>query len=93
MRAFVIGAIVSITSILWTLKTTKDISLTPEESATVRACPTGVGSTFREIWEALREMPVTMRQLAVMKLFQWHAMFWYWQYVVLALAKTLLWDE
>jgi maltose/moltooligosaccharide transporter len=39
--------------------------------------------------EAMREMPTTMKQLAVMKLFQWYAMFCYWQYIVLSLALTL----
>jgi maltose/moltooligosaccharide transporter len=34
-------------------------------------------------------MPTTMKQLAVMKLFQWYAMFCYWQYIVLSLARTL----
>jgi maltose/moltooligosaccharide transporter len=37
----------------------------------------------------MREMPATMKQLAVMKLFQWYAMFCYWQYIVLSLAATL----
>jgi len=30
-----------------------------------------------------------MRQLGVMKLFQWYAMFCYWQYIVLSLAVTI----
>jgi hypothetical protein len=30
-----------------------------------------------------------MKQLALVKLFQWYAMFCYWQYIVLALAVTL----
>jgi maltose/moltooligosaccharide transporter len=48
-----------------------------------------MGPALREIADAMRDMPATMRQLAVMKLFQWYAMFCYWQYVVLALARTL----
>ena len=39
--------------------------------------------------EAAREMPVTMKQLALVKLFQWYAMFCYWQYIVLSLSTTL----
>jgi maltose/moltooligosaccharide transporter len=30
-----------------------------------------------------------MKQLAVMKLFQWYALFCYWQYVMLSIAKTV----
>jgi maltose/moltooligosaccharide transporter len=37
----------------------------------------------------MREMPTTMKQLALVYLFQWYAMFCYWQYIVLSLAATL----
>lgn len=89
IAAFVIGAVFSIASILWTLRTTKEIPLTEEEQAAIRRLPTGWGHTFAEIGSAIREMPLPMRQLAVMKLFQWYALFCYWQYVVLSLSKTL----
>lgn len=89
ITAFIIGAVFSITSVLWTLYTTKEIPLTLEEVAAIRRQPAGWGHTFAEIWDAMREMPVTMRRLAVMMLFQWYALFCYWQYVVLSLSKTL----
>lgn len=89
IAAFVIGAVFSIASILWTLRTTKEIPLTPEERDAIRRQPTGWAHTFAEIWSAIREMPPTMRQLAFMKLFQWYALFCYWQYVVLSLSQTL----
>ncbi|MBI5766719.1 MAG: MFS transporter [Verrucomicrobia bacterium] len=89
IAAFVIGAIFSIVSILWTLRTTKEIPLTDEEQAAIRGQPSGWGHTFAEIGAAIVEMPATMRQLAVMKLFQWYALFCYWQYIVLSLSKTL----
>ena len=87
--AFIIGSVLSITSILWTVRTTKEIPLTPEERSRMAALPRGAGAAMREIWAAMREMPTTMKQLAVMKLFQWYAMFCYWQYIVLSLAATL----
>ena len=89
ITAFIIGAVFSITSILWTLHTTKEIPLTEEEQAVIRRQPAGWRSTIAEIWSAIREMPLPMRQLAVMKLFQWYALFCYWQYIVLSLSKTL----
>jgi maltose/moltooligosaccharide transporter len=89
IAAFIIGAIFSITSILWTLRTTKEIPLTPEEEEQIRRAPSGWANTFAEIWSAMRDMPATMRQLAVMKLFQWYALFCYWQYIVLSLSQTL----
>jgi maltose/moltooligosaccharide transporter len=87
--AFVIGSVFSITTILWTVRTTPELPLTADERARIEALPRGVGATFAEIGEAVRDMPSTMKQLAVMKLFQWYAMFCYWQYIVLSLARTL----
>lgn len=87
--AFIIGSVLSITSILWTVRTTKEIPLSAEERARMAALPRGMGASLREVAQAMREMPTTMKQLAVMKLFQWYAMFGYWQYIVLSLAATL----
>jgi maltose/moltooligosaccharide transporter len=87
--AFLMGAVFSIASILWSVRTTPELPLSAAERARIAALPRGMGPALREIADAMRDMPATMRQLAVMKLFQWYAMFCYWQYVVLALARTL----
>lgn len=89
ITAFVIGAVFSIASVLWTLRTTKEIPLDEEEKQRIRAAPGGVANTLKEIAAAIREMPRTMRQLAWVKLFQWYAMFCYWQYIVLSISTTL----
>ena len=89
IAAFVIGAFFSITSILWTLRTTKEIPLTDTERAEMKRRPAGGWSTLVEIGSAIKDMPKPMRQLAVMKFFQWYALFCYWQYVVLSISKTL----
>lgn len=89
MIAFVIGAVFSIGSILITVKSTPELPLSPEERARIEALPRGFGAALAEVAEAFREMPTTMKQLAVMKLFQWYAMFCYWQYIVLSLSVTL----
>jgi maltose/moltooligosaccharide transporter len=87
--AFMIGAVFSITSVLWTLKTTKENPLTEAELRAMRARPAGWRHALRDIVDAVREMPPTMRQLAWVKLFQWYAMFCYWQYIMLSLATTI----
>jgi maltose/moltooligosaccharide transporter len=87
--AFLIGAVFSISTIWWTVRTTPELPLAPEERARIAAMPRGVGATLREVREAIRDMPSMMRQLAIMKLFQWYAMFCYWQYIVLSLSVTL----
>jgi len=88
VTAFIIGAFFSIFSILWTVRTTKEYPLTEEELDRMRKMPKGASATFKEIVEAVKEMPLTMKQLAFVKLFQWYAMFCYWQYIVLSISTT-----
>lgn len=88
IAAFIIGSIFSITSILWTVKTTKEHPLSEDEKEKIRRIPKGISHTIKEIVDAIRDMPLTMKQLAVVKLFQWYAMFCYWQYIVLSLSTT-----
>ena len=89
IAAFLIGAVFSLSSILWTLKTTPELPLSAQEIAQLKKRPAGFFNTLREIFAALRQMPPTMRQLAVVYLFQWYALFCYWQYITLSLARTL----
>jgi maltose/moltooligosaccharide transporter len=87
--AFFIGAFISIASIMWTLRTTKENPLTEEEFKEINNPSKTSRIFFYDIVEAIREMPLTMKQLALVKLFQWYAMFCYWQYIVLSLSTTL----
>ena len=87
--AFIIGAVLSLVTILYSVLSVRELPLTAQQEADIRAKPTGVMATLREIWDAILEMPHAMRQLAVMKLFQWFAMACYWQYVSLSIAKGL----
>ena len=64
--AFVTGSVVSIGSILWTLRTTKEIPLTTAEKEEIRKMPKGVSATFKEIAEAFTSMPLTMKQMMPM---------------------------
>jgi len=87
--AFIIGSVVSISSILWTLKTTKEIPLSPEEIEEIKASPKGVRAVFTEIWEAIKDMPLVMKQMAPMMLFSWYAMFIYWIYIAKCLSRSV----
>ena len=87
--AFLIGGVVSIGSIMWSLYTTKEIPLTEAEKAKIRQTPGGVAATFKEIGNAIKEMPLTMRLMGPMMLFSWYAMFIYWQYIAKCLSKSL----
>jgi maltose/moltooligosaccharide transporter len=87
--AFLIGAVCSISSILWSLRTTPELPLGAEERSALESGGRGLGQTWSDIVTAFSEMPPTMRQLALMKFFQWYGMICYWQYIVLSLSTTL----
>jgi len=87
--AFIIGSVVSIGSIMWTLYTTKEIPLTEKEKEKIRSAPKGVGGTFTEIAQAFKEMPLTMKLMGPMMLFSWYAIFIYWQYIAKCLSSSL----
>ena len=89
LSAFVIGAVLSFTTVWWSVRTVPELPMSEAEKAALRARPSGVAATFAEIWSAIKQMPPTMRQLWWMKLFQWYGMMCYWIYIVPALAKTM----
>ena len=87
--AFLIGGVVSIGSILWTLKTTKEIPITEEEKQEIKKSPMGFLSTFKDIGLAIKEMPLTMKQMIPMMFFTWYAMFIYWIYIAKTLSRSV----
>ncbi len=77
--SFFLGAICSIASIWWSMHTTKEIPPTDQEIEDMKTKPLNVLSTFTEIFDAIKDMPKVMWQLALVYLFQWYALFCYWQ--------------
>jgi maltose/moltooligosaccharide transporter len=87
--AFMIGAVLSLTTILFSVWRVRELPLTAEQLAQIQGKRLGLGAALVEIKDAIVEMPQAMRQLAVMKLFQWYGMICYWQYVTYSIARTL----
>lgn len=87
--AFVIGAILSISTILWSVLRVRELPLDEAEKAELAARPLTARATFAEIRDAIREMPRPMRQLAGAMLCQWYAMFAYWQYISFAVGRSI----
>jgi maltose/moltooligosaccharide transporter len=87
--AFLIGSVLSFTTVWWSVRSTPELPLTPQEKEAILAKPTGIKATLAEIMEAVREMPQAMRQLWWMKLFQWYGMMCYWIYIVPSLARAV----
>jgi maltose/moltooligosaccharide transporter len=87
--AFVIGAILSISTIVWSVFRVRELPLDAAEQAELAEKPLTVRATFAEIANAIREMPRPMKQLAGAMLCQWYAMFAYWQYITFAVGRSL----
>ena len=87
--AFIIGAVLSIATILWSILRVPELKLSEEEKARIAALPKSISSTFTEIFDAIREMPGAMRTMAWMSIFQWYAMCCYWAYRVPGVSKAL----
>ncbi len=77
--SFFLGAFCSIATILWSINKTKEIPPTDEELALMRSEKRSVFGPFLEIASAIKDMPKVMWQLALVYLFQWYALFCYWQ--------------
>ncbi len=77
--SFFLGSICSITSVSWSIYKTPEIPPTREELAILRAQKGGILEPFKEIIHAIKDMPKVMWQLALVYLFQWYALFCYWQ--------------
>lgn len=87
--SFFVGALCSIGSVLWSTSTTPEIPPTEEELRELRSRPKGLLAPIREIVEAIKDMPKALWQLSLVYLFQWYAMFCYWQFISHSIAQTV----
>ena len=77
--SFFLGAVCSIGSIWWSMKTTNEIPPSEEELARIKSKKGGFVAPLLEIFSAIKDMPNVMWQLALVYMFQWYALFCYWQ--------------
>jgi maltose/moltooligosaccharide transporter len=77
--SFFLGAFLSITSIWWSMKTTPEIPPSAEELEEMKKRPFSLFAPFVDIPSAIAQMPKVMWQLALVYMFQWYALFCYWQ--------------
>ncbi|PQJ77351.1 MFS transporter [Polaribacter glomeratus] len=84
--SFFIGAILSIATILWSVIKTPEIPPSAEEIKDIEkhnSLPLNerIKTPFIEIVQAIKDMPKFMWKLASVYLFQWYALFIYWQFI------------
>jgi maltose/moltooligosaccharide transporter len=89
--SFFLGAILSITSIWWSMKKTPEIPPSEEEIAHLKAQPFNILSPFTDTFSAIKNMPKVMWQLFAVYLFQWYALMCYWQNNTKSMALSV-WD-
>lgn len=87
--AFVTGAVLSFSTILWSVWRVPELPLPAAAVARMRAAPVSAGTTLHDIMSAIADMPPAMRQLALPMFCQWYAMFAYWQYIALSVARSV----
>ena len=77
--SFFLGAILSISSIWYSMSKVQEIPPSSEELLHLKNNPTNVFTPFIEIFEAIKDMPKIMWQLFLVYFFQWYALMVYWQ--------------
>lgn len=87
--SFMLGAVCSIGSVWWSMRTTPEIPPTEEELKEIRSKPLNILSPFIEVFSAIKDMPKIMWQLALVYLFQWYALFCYWQNSSKSIAQSI----
>jgi maltose/moltooligosaccharide transporter len=92
--SFYIGGILSITTILWSVLKTPEIPPSEKELAEINYSKSQgfahrLKEPFSEISKAVKDMPKFMWKLAAVYLFQWYALFVYWQFITPLFRQTL----
>lgn len=88
--AFMLGSVCSIATVLVSVLSTDEIPPSPEELAELRSKKDRERfGALKEISNAIVEMPKELRKLGLVYLFQWYAMFVYWQFISLSIAKSV----
>lgn len=86
---FMIGAVLSLGTIVWSVLRVPELPLRQQEVEHIKTLPKGAAATLREIADAIADMPLAMRKLGLMSLFQWVGMSGYWTYAVYSISRTV----
>ncbi len=87
--SFMLGSVCSIGTVWWSMKTTPEIPPTEEELKEIKSKPLNILTPFVEVISAIKDMPKVMWQLALVYLFQWYALFCYWQNSSKSIAQSV----
>ncbi|WP_432712480.1 MFS transporter [Pedobacter sp.] len=85
--SFYAGAAILITTILWTVVTTKEYP--PEEMELYHNEPKEADAGLLSIFKDFSSMPVAMKQLGLVQFFSWFALFSMWVFTTPAIAQHI----
>jgi maltose/moltooligosaccharide transporter len=87
--SFFLGAICSIGSVWWSMKTTPELEPSPEEMEHIKSGKVNVLTPFIDIAAAIKNMPKILWMLGLVYLFQWFAMKIYWDFIPVSLNQSI----
>lgn len=88
--SFYLGSFAFFAAVLWTIFTTKEYPPeNMEEFVAMKAQRKGIANSAREIFDAIKNMPKTMRQLSAVQFFTWLGLFCMWLYFAPAVARNV----
>ncbi|MFM2338889.1 MAG: hypothetical protein RL115_2082 [Bacteroidota bacterium] len=87
--SFFLGAVCSIGSVWWSMKTTPELEPSPEEMEHIKGGKLNIFSPFIDIAAAIKQMPKILWMLGLVYLFQWFAMKIYWDFIPVSLNQTV----
>ncbi|MEQ9297133.1 MAG: MFS transporter [Cyclobacteriaceae bacterium] len=96
--SFFIGAILSVSTILWSVLKTPEIPPSDEEMEEMKlhnemSLMDRINAPFKEIVGAIKDMPNFMWKLSGVYLFQWYALFIYWQFIAPLFRESMGFDQ
>src|SRR5215218_2075643 len=86
---FMIGTFCILLTVLTAMARTRELTPSDEDLEEIRNAPKGLHHAVAEIADAVKSMPVAMHKIGVVFLFQWYAMFIYWQFLAVSLGETI----
>ena len=86
---FWLGAVCCLVTVSIAMLRTQEVEPTDDELTEMRSKSKGLGATVGEIAQAVKVMPIGMHKIGLAFLFQWYAMFIYWQFVSVSVGETV----
>jgi len=86
---FFIGTVCILVTVLIAMARTTELTPSDEDLEEMRSGPKGVGGFVSDIRDAVKTMPKAMHKIGIVFVFQWYAMFIYWQFLAVSLGETV----